>query len=359
MKDISQLAAHRPPLRIGILGLGRAGLLRHLPQLRRLPELFRIAAVCDLLKERRDMVEREFPDARLYRQAADIIDDPDIEMLVVATPTLDHEAHAKASLAHGKWTVLESPISLTQDGASLLKAASQKARGRLIPYLPGLFSTTFHLARKAMTDKRLGEIYEIRICRTDWIRRDDWQSVKRCGGGAAWYGAPDSLHQAMALLGMPPTNLWSDLKRITSLGDAEDYVSLKLKTRGSITASIEINGGALPPYPPAIEIRGSMGYFRVEEGAESGILHVIDPSQQFARRRSSVRTPDIKDLHEELKTVDIPLSLDEDTNAGNGAFWISAYETVRTAQPFPVEIDTAIEAIRYLQLAKKSSPFAN
>ena len=35
----------RRPLRIGIAGLGRAGLLEHLPALRQLPELYTIAAV--------------------------------------------------------------------------------------------------------------------------------------------------------------------------------------------------------------------------------------------------------------------------------------------------------------------------
>ncbi len=359
MTDLTRLAADRPPLRIGILGLGRATFLRHMPQLRLMPQLFRISAVCDLLRERRTLIEREYPDARLYRQAADIIDDPDIEVLLVATPTADHEAHARSALAHGKWTVLESPISTTYDGASLLKAASAKARGRLMPYIPGLFAPELALAKKAMADPRLGEVYEICVNRSDWIRRSDWQSVKRCGGGAAWYAAPDALHQALALLGSPPSNMWSDLKRVASLGDAEDYVRIMFKTRTAVSASVCVNGGAVAPYPPAIEIKGSMGTFTVAEGAASGTLRVVDPQKPLARRRSSVRTPGLGDMHEDVKFVDIPVQPEEGAEGAAAAFWIAAYSTIRSAQPFPVDLDAAVEAIRYLQLAKKSSQFAN
>lgn len=359
MTDLTKLAADRPPLRLGILGLGRAAFSRHLPQLRLMPQLFKVSAVCDLLKERRNLVEKEFPEARLYRQAADIIDDPEIEVLLIATPTADHESQARSALAHGKWTVLESPISTTSDGAALLKAASAKARGRLIPYIPGLFAPELALAKNALSDPRLGEVYEICVNRSDWVRRCDWQSVKRCGGGAAWYAAPDALHQALSLLDAPPSNMWSDLKRVTALGDAEDYIRIMLKTRTAVSASICINGGAVKPYPPSIEIKGSMGSFRIEEGAEAGVLRVVNPDKPLGRRRSSVRTPELGDIHEDVEFIEIPVAPGPDGDTAEAAFWIAAYSTVRSAQPFPVDIDDVVEAIRYLQLAKKSSPFAN
>ena len=46
----SQNGIHRPPLRIALVGLGRAALFNHLPALKQLPELYQITAVCDLLR---------------------------------------------------------------------------------------------------------------------------------------------------------------------------------------------------------------------------------------------------------------------------------------------------------------------
>ena len=106
MENAYETEVHRRPLRIGIAGLGRAGLLNHLPALRQLPGLYTIAAVCDLMKERRDIVERDFPNVRTYRRIEDMLDDPEIDVIDIALPTLDHAKVAIAALNRNIWTVV-------------------------------------------------------------------------------------------------------------------------------------------------------------------------------------------------------------------------------------------------------------
>ena len=77
-------------------------------------------------------------------------------------------------------------------------------------------------------------------------------------------------------------------------------------------------------------MRGTRGSFSVLPGATTGTLHVLDPDFKFTRRRSSVRTPPLTDMHEALPVV---------------------------AAPFPVPLDDVVETIRYLQLIKRASPF--
>ena len=106
----------------------------------------------------------------------------------------------------------------------------------------------------------------MRVRRQDYLRRDDWQSVKRCGGGAAWYAGVDAILQAVALMRAQPTQLWSELKRVAALGDAEDFAHIVLKSRGEVTADIEINGGHLAACEPSFTVRGSRGTFTVAPG---------------------------------------------------------------------------------------------
>ena len=347
----------RRPLRIGIAGLGRAGLLEHLPALRQLPELYTIAAVCDLMKERRDIVEREFPNVRTYRRIEDMLDDPEIDLVDIALPTLDHAKTALTALNRNIWTVVETPLAPSHDAATMLKATSLKARGKLLPYAPGLFAPDFRLAQMALEDPRIGTVFDVRVRRQDYIRRDDWQCVKRCGGGCAWYDGPDALMQAVALMRTQPAQLWSELKRIASLGDAEDCLHIVLKSRIEVTADVEICGAHLAPHEPSFMLRGSLGSFTVNPGASEGTLRVISPSFKFPRRRSSVRTPSLDDMHENLPVEEITLRLPEGSVAGPTAYWRAVYATIRTAAPFPVSVDDAVEVIRYLQLAKQASPF--
>ena len=358
LQNASAVVPQRPPVRVGIVGLGRAALFHHLPALRALPGLFRVVAVCDLMRERRDIVERDLPDVRTYRRTEDMLDDPEIDLFDITLPTSEHVSCALSALRRGRWTLLESPLATTHDDAKLLLAASVKARGKLVAYTPGLFAPDFRLAQSVLDDPRLGEIFEIRVRRQDFIRRDDWQSVKRCLGGCAWYEGQDTLLQALALMRSQPAQLWSELKRLASLGDAEDFAHIVIKSRGDVTADIEINGGHLPPCEPSFAIRGTRGAFSVAPGESRGVLRVVEPDFKFARRRSSVRTPPLADMHEEIPVADLPVTLPADAESGESAFWKALYATVRTAAPFPVQIDDVAETIRYLQLVRQSSPFA-
>ena len=349
----------RPAVRVGVVGLGRAGLFQHLPELKRLPGKFRVTAVCDLMKERRDIVEADYPDLHMYRRVEDMLDDPDIDLVDIVSRSPDHVKHALASLQHGHWTLVESPLGMSHDEALVLRAADVKAKGRLLVRQMGAFQPDFLTAMKASNDIRLGEIFDIRVRNGMYIRRDDWQSVKRCGGGAAFYACPDLVYQALALLKVPPTQLWSELKRIASLGDAEDFAHIVLKSRGQATADITYSGAELPPYMPSFEIRGERGSFHIMPGERKGILRVVDPSHKFPRRRSSVRTPPLSDMREDFPVSEFEIECDAAPECtGPDAFWNAVYATVRTAAPFPVSLDEAIEPIRILTLVKKSSPFA-
>ena len=268
----------RPPIKVALMGLGRAMFADHYPVFRRHPALFKVVAACDLMKERRDIVERDYPDCKMFRRFSDMLDEYDIDLVDIATCTVDHVKHAVMSLKKGFWTLLETPMALTPDDAQVLRGQAQKSQNRLLVLQRGLFAPDFQLAKLMMSDPRLGQIHQIRIRREDFIRRDDWQCVKRLGGGAAYYAMTDLMIQALKLLPTPPIQLWSELKRIASLGDAEDYAHVSLKTRNLVSADIEFNGGCLPSErSPSFEIRAERGVLKVAQGATTGTMTIISP----------------------------------------------------------------------------------
>ena len=348
----------RPPVRVALMGLGRSMFTDHYPVFKAHPALFKVVAACDLLKERRDIIAKDFPDCRMFRRFTDMLDERDIDVVDIATCSVDHVKHALMSLERGFWTLLETPIALTVDDAQVLRGAAQKAKNRLLALQRGLFSPDFLLAKQEMSDTRLGDIYEVRVRKEDFIRRDDWQAVKRLGGGAAYYAMTDLILQTLKLLPLPPIQMWSELRRVASLGDAEDCAHVNLKTRGIISADIEFNGGVLPEdRGPSFVIRGTRGTFKVQPGASEGTLTVIDPDFSFPRRRSSVRTPELVDMHENVPVKTFKVELEKGTLHGPSAFWKYLYDTVRTAAPFPLALEESIEAVKFAHLMKKTSPF--
>ena len=348
----------RPPIKVALMGLGRSMFHDHYPIFRKHPALFEVVCACDLLKERRDIVAKDYPDCKMFRQFEDMLDERDIDLVDIATCSRDHVEHALLSLKKGLWTLLETPMALNPDEAALLRGQAQKSKNRLLVLQRGLFAPDFLLTKQMMTDPRLGLVHQLRLRREDYIRRDDWQCVKRLGGGAAYYAMPDLILQALKLLPTPPVQMWSELKRIASLGDAEDYAHLNLKTRDQISADVEFSGGVLPQdRSPAFELRAEFGVFKVQPGASEGTLTVIDPQHKFPRRRSSVRTPPMTDLHEEFPVITETVQLAPGTVHGVSAFWRCVYDTVRTAKPFPLTLEDSIEAAKFSYLMKKTSAF--
>lgn len=355
---MTKVEYQRPPIKVALMGLGRSMFADHYTVFRRHPALFKVVAACDLIKERRDIVAKDYPDCRMFRQFADMLDEHDIDIVDIATCTIDHVKHAMMSLKKGFWTLLETPMALTPDDAQILRGQALKSKNKLLILQRGLFSPDFLLAKMMMGDPRLGRIHQIKIRREDYIRRDDWQCVKRLGGGAAYYAMTDLTLQALKLLPTPPVQMWSELKRLASLGDAEDYAHMNLKTRDLLSADVEFNGGCLPTErSPSFEIRGERGVFKVAQGETSGTMTVIDPKFALPRRRSSVRTPALKDMHEEVPLQTITVSLPKGTLYGPSAFWKHVYATVRTAAPFPLQLEDSIEAVKFSHLMKKTSPF--
>jgi len=355
-----RLEYQRPPVRVAVVGLGRSFFSSHYPVFKAHPALFKVVAACDILKERRDMIAGDFPDCKMFRRFSDMLDERDIDLVDIATCSSDHVNHALMSLEKGCWTLLESPMALTLDDAQLLRGAATKAKNRLLVLQRGLFAPDFLLAKSMMGDPRLGEIYQVCIRREDFIRRDDWQTVKRLGGGAAYYAMTDLILQALKILPQPPIQMWSELKRIASLGDAEDYAHVNLKTRTQISADIEFNGGVLAANrAPSFVIRGERGVFSVNANSTAGTLTVIDPEYKFSRRRSSVRTPPISDMHEDVPVLTTEVALSKGTMYGPSAFWKCVYDTVRTAAAFPLQLEDSIEAVKFAHLMKKTSPFGS
>ena len=348
----------RPPIKVALMGLGRSMFADHYPVFRKHPALFKVVAACDLHKDRRDIVAKDYPECRMFRQFADMLDERDIDIVDIATCTADHVKHAMMSLKKGFWTLLETPMALTPDDAQILRGQALKSKNRLLVLQRGLFSPDFLLAKMAMGDSRLGRIHQIKIRREDYVRRDDWQCVKRLGGGAAYYAMTDLTLQALKLLPTPPIQMWSELKRLASLGDAEDYAHMNLKTRDLVSADVEFNGGCLATErSPSFEIRGERGVFRVAQGATTGTMSIIDPKFSFPRRRSSVRTPALRDMHENVPVQTVEVSLPKGSMFGPSAFWKHVYDTVRTAAPFPLQLEDSIEAVKFSYLMKKTSPF--
>jgi predicted dehydrogenase len=345
------------PVRVGIVGLGRAGWGQHCPELDQYPNLFQIVAVCDPVKERRDLAVAKYH-CQSYRRFQDLLADHSVELVDIATVSDGHLDQALAGLGTGKWVQVEPPMCRTYDEALVLRAAAIKARHRLVVRQNRRFEPGFQQVREVIASGMLGEIYDIKIRQGRFQRRDDWQTVKRCTGGLLLHEGPHYLDQALQILGATPAKIWADLKRVAATGDAEDYVHILLRNADGLTIDLEISGGRILP-EPEYAVTGSRGALAYSSG-DALRLRYLDAKHKLSRRRASVRTPPLGPFGtpENLKWSEESIPVNPKTPCGLTKIWEHLFATIRQNRPFPVTIDQAIETMRIITAARKDTPFA-
>lgn len=345
----------RGPIRIGLVGIGRAGLGVHLPELANYPKLFKVVAVCDPAKERRDMAVKQLG-CREYRAYEDLLADSEVELVDIATRSDGHFDHALAALKTKCWVLLETPMATSLEEALKLRAAAVKAGNRLFIRHNQRFSPEFHQIQKVISSGVLGKIYDIRLRAGSYNRRDDWQAVRRCGGGRLLNQGPDLIDQALLLLSTPPIQIFSNIQRVAAVGDAEDYARIIMRNNAGLSIDLEISDGRIIP-EPAYLVTGTRGSLSIMD--KSMRLRFLDPDQKLKRRRASVRAPHLDSFGtpESLPWIEKETEIVDSKEASPHILWKYLHDSIRRNKGFPITLDQAVDTMRIIDAARKDTAF--
>ena len=101
---------------VAIAGLGRSGWDIHAKALEKLKSSFRVVAVTDTRPDRcQEAVQRL--GCRAHPDPAALFADPDVDLVVIATPSHVHATQVLEALGRGKHVVREKPMALSAGDA--------------------------------------------------------------------------------------------------------------------------------------------------------------------------------------------------------------------------------------------------
>jgi scyllo-inositol 2-dehydrogenase (NADP+) len=243
-------------LRIGVAGLGRIGWNYHCKTIGPHKD-WELVAVADPAPDRCKEAEQTYG-CRAFGRFDEMIEQADLDAVTIATPTHLHKQHTLASIKHGLHVMLEKPMAPGLTDARAIVRAATKAKRVLTVYQPHRAAAYFQHLRRIIDSGRIGEVYHIRRGSFRFVRRDDWQSLTKFGGGMLNNYGAHGLDQVLALTGCNVKKVFCNLRRVASLGDAEDVVTIVYQTRSGAIGEVEINQAALhSPYD--IEVYGTRG----------------------------------------------------------------------------------------------------
>lgn len=222
------------PLKIGVIGLGRAFTLM-LPTFATDPRIALVAA-SDPRPDARECFAQEF-DARVFEDAETLCADPDVKAVYIASPHQFHVAHVKCAARHGKHVLVEKPMALTIDDGREMIAAAKAANIKLLVGHSHSFDLPYLRTRAMIRSGAYGRVRMINALNfTDFLyrpRRPEELDTK-AGGGVVFSQAAHQVDIVRLLAEASATSV----RAFTGNWDAAR------NTEGAYTAQIKFDDGS-------------------------------------------------------------------------------------------------------------------
>lgn len=270
-------------MNVGMVGVGCISGI----YLKNLHEVFngqlKLAAVCDLIRERAEKAQKEYNVPKLYDTMEELFADPEIDIVLNLTRPYQHYEVSKGALLAGKHVYSEKPLGATlEEGEKLVALAKEK--GLMIGGAPDTFmGAGIQTCRKLIDEGLIGNVIGGRC-------------VMANHGMEMWHPDPDFYYQPGGgpLLDMGPyyitalTNLLGGIKSVygyastsypTRLITAEPHVGeiIEVNTPTHIESILHFDSGVSVSLLTSFDIYSSK-QTNIEIYGTKGTLYVPDPN---------------------------------------------------------------------------------
>ncbi len=185
-------------LKAGVIGCGYWGpnLIRNFQQLAG-SEVKRVA---DLDSDRLEHMKRLYPSVKTTTNYHDIITDPEIDIVAVATPVQTHYRFASEALSAGKHVFVEKPIAASVSESRELIELAEKNQQKLMVGHTFLYTGAVRKMKEVIDSGELGKIYYISTQRLNLgLFQNDINVI--------WDLAPHDISIILYLLGKEPLSV--------------------------------------------------------------------------------------------------------------------------------------------------------
>ena len=262
-----------------------------------------LTAVCDVNPKAFDRIAPEIRSKiKCYANATELINDPEVDVVLVAVPHYSHPDLAIEAMQAGKHIIVEKPISVHKAEAQRLIDAAEKYPELVRSAMFNQRTLPAHRKLKALIDGgELGKINRVNWIITDWFRTQryydsgDWRATWAGeGGGVLLNQCPHQLDLMQWLFGLP--ELVSAQVKIGKYHDieVEDEVNAYLEyADGCVGNFITTTGEA--PGTNRLEVTAERGRVILENGELHFLRNETETSVQIRECEFGFKKPETWD----------------------------------------------------------------
>ena len=346
------------PIKLALVGIGRAGWGMHTTELENKTDKYQYVAACDLLPERVEKMVEKYG-CKGYSNIDDLLADSDAEIVCIATRSCDHYEHGIKVLKAGKDLLMEKPMGLTLKQAEDLFATAESEGRKIYMRHNRRFEAVFNEVKNTIESGILGNVYEINISQGSFQHRDDWQTLSEFGGGQLLNWGPHIIDHSLRLLGSPLKKITGELKQVTAGGDCEGHVIAHYESEAGRTVNMCISGGMALNAGRKFSVYGDRGSMLCNDFNIK--LRYIDPEQEIPPVISDPGTPgasfgasgtyasatEVKWIEKEYKIPGEDLTV----------IWDYMYESYRNGADYPIKKEEALQVMQAAEAIRKGTKF--
>jgi predicted dehydrogenase len=287
------LDAQAEPMKLGVIGLGTRGDQAHVKTLKTLSEA-KITAICDIQSDRMQKINDGLPSkAATYVDYRELIKDPNVSIVVIATPGYLHHDMALAVLRAGKDLVLEKPLALNYRDAMDVIHEAEKSKRVVAVGMQRRYSDADAEFQAVLDSGMIGPVKMINYSeyRGDWNpgtwlypdpntgKKTSWRRLAKTAGST-------ELEFSIHALAMVTNMVKSPLVRLSATGGAVHYKDGR-DTRDLFGILAEFENGARLDYsfnlfaqgvPESLTVVGDKGV--LQRSKKSGLTALINGKPQ-------------------------------------------------------------------------------
>jgi predicted dehydrogenase len=215
-------------MKIAVIGCGYWGpnLVRNFIQSNKIEQVI----CCDLDQKRLDRMKGLYPSVEILKDFKELLDRPDLDAVVIATPVKTHHPIAKEFLSHGKHVLVEKPFTHSYDTAlELIKLAEEKQKVLMVDHTYE-YTAAVNKIRSIIENGELGKILYISCVRANLgLFQPDINVV--------WDLAPHDISTILYITEEPPTSVNCQGKAHFH-SEIEDVATTTLNFRNGVIAFI-------------------------------------------------------------------------------------------------------------------------
>lgn len=333
------------PIKVGISAFGKATNVFHAPLLQA-HQGFKIKSIVERTKENS---KDKYPEATITRKFEDMLEDPEIELVVITTPNQLHFSQAKKALEAGKHVVVDKPFTIDSADARNLIEIARVEQKILSVFHNRRWDSDHQTVKKLIKSGVLGKIVE---CESHYDRfRQElipgaWREKNEPGAGILYDLGSHLIDQAVNFFGKP-SHVYADIRVQREHAQADDNFEVILYYPG---LKVTLKAGMLVAHTtPRFQILGLQGsYIKYgldlqEAQLKEGIVpaEAVEPEEHWGKIKTN-----IQGLQFTGKIASVPSSY--------LGYYSNIYGAIREGKPLEVKPEEALLVIEIIEAAMRS-----